>query len=159
MRVAPSFQIDCGPQEGWRVAQQALYAITAATILGWALAWAEVGVWPTAALALAVGLAAAVGAGRALRASVSRLGWDGAQWSLQSAGQVPETGQAEVMLDLGAWMLLRFRPEPSGIGSDRWLALDRRQAGAAWHTARVALFAALPQGAQPAATDGARPAA
>lgn len=159
MRVAPSFQTVCNPHGGWRVAQQTLYAITAATILGWALSWAEVGVWPAVALALAGGLAAAVGAGRALRTPAFRLGWDGSRWSLQPAGGASAFGRAEVMLDLGAWMLLRFRPEPGGIGSDRWLALDRRQAGAAWHTARVALFAALPQAAQPADPDGARPAA
>jgi hypothetical protein len=64
-----------------------------------------------------------------------------------------------VKLDLGPWMLLRFRPEGGGARHDRWLALSQRQSGPGWHGARVALFAPQPQAAEPTRAGRAWPTA
>jgi hypothetical protein len=65
-------------------------------------------------------------------------------------GAEDRTGRAVLMLDLGAWMLVRFS-EQDAAWSWRgvvWLPLSRRAAGGAWPALRVALHA--PQPAQPA---------
>jgi len=157
MRVAPSIQIDIASHRGWIGVQRALYGLAVAVIVGWALASAGTGGGMLAAAA--AGLATAWLAGRWLRSPPARLGWDGARWSLQQAGGPALPGRAEVQIDLGIWMLLRFRPEGAGARADRWLALGHRHAGAAWHGARVALFATPPLGARAAVAGGARPTA
>jgi hypothetical protein len=55
------------------------------------------------------------------------------------------------MLDLGAWMLVRFSEQGASWPwrGAVWLPLSRRVAGGAWPALRVALHA--PQPAQPAA--------
>ena len=150
MRVAPPVQaLSCsaGP---WRSIQQALYALAAAVAAYWAGAqlWGA-GPW-VALAAVALGLAAAAWAGRALAAPAQQLVWDGAVWQLRPAGSEPLSGQALLMLDLGGWMLVRFAPAGAGPWRDgRWLPLSHRDAGAAWQALRVALHA--PPRGQPAA--------
>ena len=74
------------------------------------------------------------------------LAWDGAAWhltcerlpaggSLQSA-----SGDLQVMMDLGGWVLLRFTPTTHG-SPHSWMAASRRQAGVAWPKWRAAVLA------------------
>jgi hypothetical protein len=68
--------------------------------------------------------------------------WDGQLWQVDDARRswLRETGELAVMVDLGGWMLLRFRP---GSGAKAaWFGVGRRDCGAAWHGLRCALFAA-----------------
>lgn len=62
--------------------------------------------------------------------------WDGQQWRL--AGQPSEVG---LMLCAGAFVLLRLR----AAGGTTWLAVERTEAGVAWHGLLVALHA-MPAG-------------
>jgi hypothetical protein len=43
------------------------------------------------------------------------------------------------MIDLGGWMLLRFRDLGVRRGGT-WLAVDRARAGEQWHALRAAVF-------------------
>jgi hypothetical protein len=47
-----------------------------------------------------------------------------------------------VALDLGRFLLLRWRPD--GGGRARWLPLTAAEAGASWHGLRVAAYSRAP---------------
>jgi hypothetical protein len=79
-----------------------------------------------------------------------RLDWDGSCWRLQAPGSDERRGSVVLMLDLGAWMLVRFRATDAQPWRGAvWLPLSRRVAADAWSALRVALYA--PQPARPAA--------
>jgi hypothetical protein len=59
-----------------------------------------------------------------------------------------EEGIVEAKLDLGSWMLLRFR---SVSGRVTWFGADRRRAASAWHALRATLFAPAAAGREPGA--------
>jgi hypothetical protein len=67
------------------------------------------------------------------------LRWDGQAWYLGDATSDAVPGELGVMLDLGAWMLLRFKPLPSG--KVVWLPVQRRGLEAEWHALRCAVYA------------------
>ncbi len=144
MRVAPPVQaLSCsaGP---WRSIQLALYATSAAVTIGWA--WAtlsEPGAGPLAAGLLA-GLVAWRVARCALPAHSTPLAWDGTAWQLRLPGGDVRCGQVALMLDLGDWMLVRFRPAGASRLAEVWLPLSRRDTAADWPALRVALHAPQP---------------
>lgn len=112
-------------QGAWRALHALLPALAGAALAGWA-------VLPPAAVAAAAALAGL--AGWALQpASPFSLRWDGEHWQVDGL-----PGGADVMIDLGAWMLLRHRASAGGV---RWLALSRADAGPAWPALRAALYA------------------
>jgi hypothetical protein len=90
------------------------------------------------AAALAGSLIGAAAGAKAWTPPVGPLRWNGREWSL--AGQ---TGQVEVRIDAGPWMLLRFRSADSGTV---WFTLDSRTHADAWHALRIALLHATPGG-------------
>jgi hypothetical protein len=134
---APAVQVQVGRDPAARAAVAALLAAGAASIASWALSVA--GASPAAAgLVALVGATAAAAAGWRRPAAAGQLRWDGRAWSLLPAGSSsPEEGGVRVMIDLDAWMLLRF----DGAGRARWLPLSRAAHRAQWHGLRCALFA------------------
>lgn len=151
MRVAPPVQVSSCSAGPWWSIQIALYALSATVASWWAGAQlVGANAW-VASGSLLLGLVAAVAARRALAAPAWQLAWDGGSWQLGVPGREPGAGQVAVMLDLGAWVLVRFSVPP-GVQPRRaavWLPLSRQSADAAWPVLRVALYAAQP--AQPAA--------
>jgi hypothetical protein len=131
MRSAPAVQVVVVPHRGWRAVQSFLYAATAAVVAAWA--GARLG-WPAVA---AAGAAAAVLAWWRTGSESRPLRWDGRQWQLDGV-----SGAVAVMIDLGAWMLLRF--EGTAGAPAAWLALSRAEGAADWHGLRTALYAAAP---------------
>lgn len=107
-----------------------------------ALAGAVFASWAALRLGAAPGVAAGLGAASALAAGAAawlqarprpmELRWNGEQWSADGA-----SGALEVMLDLGAWLLLRITPES---GRPRWLPLALAEAGPVAHALRAALY-------------------
>jgi hypothetical protein len=151
MRVAPSVQASSCSAGPWLSIQLALYALSASVAVWWAGAQLIGGSAWLASGSLVLGLAAALLARRALSAPAWRLGWDGGSWQLQAPGSEARMGNVVLMLDLGAWMLVRFSAQAAawpwrGVV---WLPLSRRSAAGAWPALRVALHA--PQPVQPAA--------
>ena len=135
MRAAPPVQaLSCntGP---WRAFQLSLYALSAGVAAAWVTL--QLGGHGTAAAgaALAAGLITLVIAGRWPANPPSRLAWDGAGWVLHGLPGEALAGEAQPMVNLGGWILVRFSAGP------RWLALSRRDT-ADWQALRVALFAA-----------------
>jgi hypothetical protein len=149
MRAAPAVQVPSRDGGLWRAAQALLAALAAAGGVSWAAGWAEVPAGSTALLALAAAGVAAGLQALAAPAPPRTIGWDGGGWWLEEAGCAREAGRIRPSLDLGAWMLVRFEPEPGGAG--RWLPLARRDAPAAWPAWRAAVAAAPARAAGAAA--------
>lgn len=140
MRQAPPVGVTCSGGGGWRVVGALLAALAAGVITAWLLQHLGAsGAAVLAAACAAVVLAGAL-AWRWERPRPVDLLWNGRVWRVDGA-----EGEVDVMLDLGGWMLLRFRP---AAGAARWLPLARAEAGAAWHPLRSAVFA-VPVPAQP----------
>ncbi|HKW82249.1 MAG TPA: hypothetical protein VJN68_00740 [Burkholderiaceae bacterium] len=163
MRASPAFQCVLNRYGVWRAAVGAVAAAGIAVLLTWLATRSE----PTPPLGLAA-WAGAMLAVPALAASLMRLPavtlrWDGQHWWLArlgrssravAAAQIDATaGELDVALDLGAWMLLRFRP----VSTDRrerrprWLPVQRRGLEAQWHALRCAVYSPRPAPAREAA--------
>jgi len=150
MRVAPPVQaLSCsaGP---WLSIQLLLYALSTGVAVWWTGAQlGGAGAW-LAFGSLVLGLVAAWVARGALARLALRLGWDGSRWRLQAPGSDDRLGSVVLMLDLGAWMLVRFTVADARPGRGVvWLPLSQRVATDVWPALRVALHA--PQPARPAA--------
>jgi hypothetical protein len=76
------------------------------------------------------------------------LRWDGQGWTLEpaaSAGNEPWPGEVTVCIDLGTWLLLRFRHRSTGRWPKvTWLPAQRRGQPAQWHALRCALYSTRP---------------
>ena len=118
---------------GWRLLQSMLIALAAAAVVAWVLLHAELAVWPAGPAALVAGGVA----WQALSRAPVDLSWDGAVWQTGSA-----VGEVDLMLDVAGFMLVRLRPVTGERA--RWIALSRRDTGAADHALRVALYASAP---------------
>jgi hypothetical protein len=134
MHAAPPVRVSLGRSWTW-IAFCAVCSGTAATNFA---AWALLRAGNAAAIAWMAGaLTAAAAAWTAARDSYAgTLNWDGAHW--QWAG---DEGDARVMLDLHAWMLLRFDPS---TGRCRWIAATRQSCGGNWSALRAALYSPRP---------------
>jgi hypothetical protein len=140
MHAAPPVRVSLGRSTGWIVLMSACVGSAVANLAAWVLLHRQA----SAVLALAVGpLAAALTAWRMHGAHTpAELNWNGAEW--QWLGM---SGQAQVALDLDAWMLLRF---DSVQGGRRWIAASRHSAIGPWPALRAALYARRPADPLPA---------
>jgi len=163
MRASPTFQCVLNRFGIWRTAVAVVAAAGVVVLLTWLATRSE----PTPPLGLAVWFGAML-AVPALAASLMRqpavsLRWDGQQWwlarlarSSRAAAAAPvdaTAGEVDVALDLGAWMLLRFRPVPAALRTRpaRWLPVQRRGLEAQWHALRCAVYSPRPAPAREAA--------
>ena len=139
----------------WRVAVLVLTLLAATTLA----AWLSTRVFFEGASALAItGIALALWFGvAASRCAPLSLRWDRQRWHLGPAdtmGHEPWTGELNVVIDLGLWMLLRFRPDAqSGHDAVRWLPVQRRGFESQWHTLRCAVYSPRPAAGVDAAPD------
>jgi hypothetical protein len=109
--------------------------LAAAVLAIWFAAWTPWLAGPFLAACVAVSASAlvAVVSWVGTRPGSAHLQWNGEHWAADGSA-----GEVDLMLDLGPWMLLRFRPT---VGRSRWLPVPRREAGAAEQGLRVALYA------------------
>lgn len=89
-------------------------------------------------------LTAGVGIGLSIRRHPVELRWDSQRWYVTESSRQPrEIGpmQVQVMIDSGAWMLLKFVPD---VGANpfsvRWLPVQRPGVEAQWHALRCAVY-------------------
>ena len=93
------------------------------------------------------------------RAAPLSLRWDAQRWHLgpaDTAGHEPWTGDLHVAIDLGPWMLLRFKRDPSTAASGpavTWLPVQRRGLEAHWHALRCAVYSPRPDAGVDTAPD------
>jgi hypothetical protein len=136
-RQPPAVGLSCRGGGAWRVGQVLLAVLATAVFVAWALLHAGLA---GGAAAGSAALTAAVAAAIVTRASRPRpltLQWDGESWRIDGA-----PGEVDVMIDLGRWLLLRFRPP---AGAALWLPVPAAEAGPAWHALRAALYARAPR--------------
>jgi hypothetical protein len=135
MRTAPPVCVAVASGGGWRVALAGLVALCVGACTAWLLAHLQ---FPDALLAGALATAlAGVCAWRLLPSAQGRLAWDGSQWSFGTA-----SGPLRVMVDLGAWMLLRL--DASAPKAGVWVAVGAARAGPSWHALRAAVYSRGP---------------
>jgi hypothetical protein len=130
--VIPRFSLGPAPGAAWGVS--ALVLLAAAAVVAWfAAADGAVPAWLAVAALVAIAPALSL-----LRMPPLRLDWDGSRFRGDGADGVLDIG-----LDLGPWMLLRWRPAgTSRPWAPRWLPVSARAIGpAGWHALRCALHA------------------
>ena len=81
--------------------------------------------------------------GAALSRLPVTLDWNGRQWTWLSPPALAEGGEIGVAMDLGPWLLLRFRPTLAPR-RPRWIALQRAGLETHWHALRCALYSPRP---------------
>jgi hypothetical protein len=143
VRTAPPVSVRCSGGAAWHASRAGLPALAAGALAAWALGHTG---WP-AYPALAVVLLAAGVAWRPTQPSPVSLAWDGQRWQADGT-----PGALSVMIDAGAFFLLRLQPEGRRMGS-RWIAVTAREAGPAMHALRAAAYARV-VGVDPAAGTG-----
>jgi hypothetical protein len=144
VRAAPPVSVRCDGGRGWHALRACLPALALGALAAWALGHAGL---PTIVALAVIGLAGLV-AWPLTRQRPVDLAWDGQRWT---ADGVP--GALDVMIDAGAGLLLRLRPDEPPL-APRWVAVTARQAGPAMHALRAAAYA-RPPGVAPA-LDGLR---
>jgi len=146
VRAAPPVSVRCSGGLPWRALRVALPTLAAAAATAWVLGHAGL---PTA-WALVVVPAVAAGGWALTPVAPVALAWDGQRWTADG-----EPGALDVMVDAGAGLLLRLRPDERPR-RHRWIAVTDAEAGPAMHALRAAAYAAaaaLDAGAGP---DGVR---
>jgi len=129
-------------QGAWRGALCVLVALAAGVPAGWIVLI----LWPQAGT-VALGAAAAVAACAGLLTNAlapdggGLLHWDGRAWRWHADGApaAGSPGAVHLVLDLGAWILLRF-DAADGRPARRWLALAARRDPQRWPQLRALLW-------------------
>jgi hypothetical protein len=153
MRAAPSFELELqvGPRERALVSLWCgicLAAFSAWLVAhGWTMTRQEpMPSWVPALAASATGAVAGMAAWIIGRGEPATLGWSRGAWLLTGgrSGAQATPGSVALMLDLGPWMLLRFRP--ADRRACHWFGVDESAAGTQWHALRAALYRPVQNG-------------
>ena len=154
MRSAPPFDISVKHYGVWRAGLLLLGATACASLAAWW--WAQPVPAPgwAGAVAAVGGLMSLVCVAAAWSIPPLSLRWDRQSWQLSRRGAPEQAGSVQVGLDLGSWMLLRFRPDAaSGAHVPTWLPVQRRGLEAQWHALRCAVYSPRPAVGVAAAPD------
>jgi hypothetical protein len=120
---------------------------------GWAMVRPDaMPVWVPALAASVSGALAGAGAWfTTARDELATLAWIRGSWTLTGPGSnanaTATQGSLALMLDLGPWMLLRFRADDRR--GSRWFCVDESAAGSRWHLLRAALYRPVRSGTAP----------
>jgi len=152
MHTAPPVRMSLAPDRAWLAARCLIAGAAGANVAAWVSAHAQASQAVVATAVLGAAALATAFAAWALRPAdglADVLAWDGAVWQWSRGDSPPVPGDLRVMIDLGAWILLRFSPS---VPARRmvWRAVSRRRAGANWRAWRAALHARRRGGEQPA---------
>jgi hypothetical protein len=143
MQPSPPFAVELTQFGTWKIAVLGLALCAVAALSGWIASQPSLVTGATVSLILTgsvlVGFAVSL-----TRVRPVGLRWDGQCWHLGPPGlrgNEPWTGEVSVVLDLGSWMLLRFKHgSPSPLCRVRWLPAQRRGLEDRWHALRCAVY-------------------
>ena len=148
MRAAPAIHVSLRRFTAWHAAVFALTLAGLMVVGAWLLGRESI---PAATLGVGVGCSVLVSVWLGLslgRMPAVDLCWDGQRWLLKSLLPVnadPLAGNISVAIDLGAWMLLCFRPlNASRWRRPIWLPIQRGGIEPQWHALRCAVHAPRP---------------
>ena len=146
MRSASAMQVTIRCFGVWNAALVLLAVTLICAAAGWLLTWhdpsAVLGRGVLTALVL-VGLGSVFGL---VRRQPIVLRWDAQRWHVTDPRcglNDAEVSDVQIALDVGGWLLLKYRAEPSPRhrGGRRWIPAQRRGMEAQWHSLRCALHA------------------
>jgi hypothetical protein len=148
MNPAPGISVDFQPCPVWRGMSRVLAAVTVTGLMAWCwghlASGVEVSRWALVLAATGTGWVGAFRLARASQSPTGRLLWNCADWQWSPAdasspqGTGPTAGTAKIVLDLGAWILIVFRPLELASQAV-WLPLRRPRMSAQWHALQCAL--------------------
>jgi hypothetical protein len=140
MRASPAVAMTLRVGTGWRLVHVAVHAAAAGACVAWAIGHLEMGA--AGRIAAIVATAAAGAAGwLSSRSPALPLAWDGVRWRLGDGANAQDLDASpQVMIDLGAWMLLRLHTPRKTI----WLPASRATAAGAWQPWRAAVYSTAP---------------
>jgi len=148
MRASPAFGVRIVRYGVWRAAVATAIVLALATQAGWLAGRFEDMPLVAFGAVVTLDLGLLCAAAGALRMAPVELRWDTQQWRLArpTTPDGPIPGRLTIALDLGAWMLLRFDPDPSAARGSRttWLPVQRRGLEPRWHALRCAVYCARP---------------
>ena len=150
MHAAPPVRISLVPDNAWHWGVTALVAFASGSMTAWIVSHGQAADDYTAVAALVVAGGSGAAAWLYMRrhdATTCFLTWDGATWQWIQGAAAPCAGEVDVMVDFGAWMLLRFAPAVPSHGA-AWKATSRSAAGPLWPAWRAALYSRRPVGDQ-----------
>ena len=138
MHVAPPVRMTLAPDAAWTGFVSVVAALAGANIGAWVAMQFEAPTVLVTVLACACAAAVLLVIGHRPRSNTGVLAWDGSAWYWSGGDMLVQPGRVEVMVDLGARMLVRLvLPRPSRRA--HWLVISRRQALGAWSLWRTAL--------------------
>lgn len=148
MRAAPAIQVSLNHFGAWRAAMLVLTLFGVLALGGWlagrdGLSAAHRGISMVVAAGVLLWLCMSLA-----RLPAVQLAWDGQRWTLKPTAPAraePIAGEITVGIDLGPWMLLRFRPATSSRWArPSWLPVQRRGLEPQWHALRCAVYSPRP---------------
>jgi hypothetical protein len=159
MRGSPSCAIAVRRFAVWRFVVAVVTLLSLASLIAWiGLSPAAQFISPRVAAALMC-LAAVALAASLLRSQPVELRWDGSSWSCRDLAAplaAPVSGELEVAVDLGSFLLVRFiSPATRGQRRVCWIPVERRRLEREWHSFRCAVYS--PRPAAGTAGDAASP--
>ncbi len=148
MHASPSFQMTVRCFSVWRVASLLLVVAATGVVAAWAQRALEPSaMWVGASIAV-LALSSVALLAQAWRLQPVSLRWDTQRWHLgfpEASGRGPRSGRLAVSMDLGVWMLLRFKPDDASVlHRGTWLPVQRLGHEAAWHALRCTVYCARP---------------
>lgn len=146
MRASPAFQLTIRRFGVWRCAIAVLLLASVGSLVAFALAEGESTPVAIRAISLAASAAIVLAGVTHMRCQAVSLRWDTQRWNLgpaSSVGEEPWPGHLDVCLDLGVWMMLRFKHDltPGGRRT-HWIPVQRHGIESAWHALRCAVYSA-----------------
>ncbi|MDQ6680426.1 MAG: hypothetical protein M3Y67_05620 [Pseudomonadota bacterium] len=153
MRASPPIEVTLNRFGWWRGALALLGSTAGAVMAAWIATSHGQHATGLIAAAAAMTLAAVASAVACARVRPFDLRWNGMRWQLAAQGRdfdEPLSGDLQVPIDLGFWMLLRFVADlPDGAGRVIWLPVQRRGLEPQWHALRCAVHAPQPASGAP----------
>ena len=150
MRTAPALHVSLTRFGIWRAAVVVLTLLGSLTSAGWLIGQEGLAGLAKGVAMLAVAALLWVLGLSLMRLPARRLSWDGQCWTLldlTAGGTESVAGDVSVALDLGPWMLLRFRPVAGSAWwqsmqsmHSTWLPVQRHGIGPQWHALRCAVY-------------------
>ena len=158
MQAAPAVQVHLHRFAAWNTLVICMSAAATAACGAWFFARGDdLPAWSGGLIAGSLFFALR-GAWVSTRRERVRLRWDSQHWFLdESEGRTEEVGplQVQVMVDAGAWLLLKLIPQAGVIvPSSRWLPVQRRGIEDQWHALRCAAYSPRADSAKPVGLDG-----
>lgn len=146
MQSASALQVTIRSFGVWNAALALLGMWVVAVAACWSLSWHETPMVWSGAACMALALVGLAGIASLVRRQPIVLRWDGQRWHLTDVHRGlrdQEVFDLRITLDLGGWVLLRYRahglsPRPWGSG---WLPVQRYGIETEWHLLRCALHA------------------